>query len=92
LITPETFQELQAARLEAESLLDASGRQAGMGGAAADTCHNAAFRGDCACWVPYDQRAYPALKTTSNAIIALQKGTACHIAHSGEPALTSSLL
>ena len=77
---------LQAARHEAESLLDASGRQAGMGGAAADTCHNAAFRGDCTCWVQHDQTEHPALKTTSDAIIAFQKGTACHIDHSAEPA------
>jgi len=63
-----------------------------MGGAAADTCHNAAFRGDRTCWVQHDQRDFSALKTASDAVIALQKGTVCHIAHSAETALTSSLL
>ena len=69
---------LQAARIEALRLLDASGRPAGMGGAA-DACHNAAFRGDRTCWLQPDQAEHPALRAACDAVIGLQKGAAWHV-------------
>ena len=67
---------VQAARQEAERLLDASGRQAGFAGAAAQAFCNIAFRGDRTCWMKPDQTGWPALRTATDAVLALQSGTA----------------
>ena len=66
---------MQAARQEAERLLDASGRQAGFAGAAAQAFCNVAFRGDRTCWMKPDQTEWPALRTATDAVLGLQRGT-----------------
>ena len=66
---------MQAARQEAERLLDASGRQAGFAGAAAQAFCNLAFRGDRTCWIKPDQTEWPALRTATDAVLALQRGS-----------------
>lgn len=63
---------MQAAKEEAEKLLKSFGRQAGMGGMTPDV--NAAFRGDRACFLQPNQTDYPALRTASDAVLALQSG------------------
>ena len=63
---------MQAATEEADKLLESSGRQAGMGGMTPDV--NAAFRGDRACFLQPDQTDYAALRTASNAVLAVQTG------------------
>ncbi len=63
---------MQAAREEADSLLKSSGKQAGVG--YRTPIVNAAFRGDRICFLHPDQTVYPALRTASNAILALQPG------------------
>ena len=66
---------VQAARQEAERLLNASGRQAGFAGAAAQAFCNVAFRGDRTCWLKPDQTEWPALRAAADTILGLQKGT-----------------
>ena len=71
---------MQAAKEEADKLLKSSGRQAGMGGMTPDV--NAAFRGDRACFLQPNQTDYPALRTASDAVLALQigdYGCLCHL-------------
>ena len=66
---------MQAARQEAERLLVASGKQAGFAGAAAQAFCNVAFRGDRTCWLRPDQTDWPALRTATDAILGLWRGS-----------------